>query len=71
MTTQSYRTSEGDMVDEIAWKYYGTRAGQAVERLLAANTGLADRGPVLPGGVIIVLPDLPAPATSKGIKLWD
>jgi phage tail protein X len=68
---QQYRTSEGDTVDLIAWKYYGTQSGQVVEKLLAANAGLADRGPVLPAGLVITLPDMPTAGQSKGVKLWD
>lgn len=68
---QQYRTSEGDTVDFIAWKYYGTQEGQVVEQLLAANPGLADLGPKLPAGVIITLPELTAVGQAKGVKLWD
>jgi len=69
--SQEYISREGDVVDEIAWRYYGTRLGRAVERLLDANPGLADHGPILPAGVRLVLPDLPAPVAVKGVKLWD
>lgn len=68
---QQFRTSEGDTVELIAWKYYGTQAGQVVEQLLVANPGLADRGPVLPAGVVVNLPDMPTAGQSKGVKLWD
>ena len=66
-----YIPSDGDTADQIAWGYYGPRDGLAVERLLDANPGLADRGPLLPAGITIVLPDLPMPATQQGIRLWD
>ena len=69
--TSTYLTSDGDTADQIAWDYYGTRDGLAVERLLDANPGLADRGRLLPAGVTITLPDLPTPATQKGVRLWD
>ncbi|SOZ37705.1 tail protein X [Cupriavidus neocaledonicus] len=66
-----YLTRDGDTPDQIAWNYYGTRDGLVVERLLDANPGLADRGPLLPAGVTITLPDLPTPATEQGVRLWD
>ena len=69
--SQEYISREGDVVDEIAWRYYGTHQGRAVERLLDANPGLADHGPILPAGVLLVLPDLPAPVAVQGVKLWD
>ncbi|KVE33910.1 tail protein X [Burkholderia sp. TSV86] len=70
MTTE-YVTKDGDLADEIAWNYYGTRASRVVEQLLDANPGLADRGPVLTAGITIILPDFTLPATQQSIKLWD
>ncbi|ROO27874.1 tail protein X [Salinisphaera orenii] len=70
--SDTYRTQDGDMVDEICWLYYGRTAG-TVERVLAANKGLADAGPILPAGLLITLPTIadqeaqPAPVA----KPWD
>jgi phage tail protein X len=66
-----YRTSEGDTADLIAWKQYGTQAGQVVEQLLEANPGLADRGPELPAGLVIELPDIKPATQNAGIRLWE
>lgn len=66
-----YNTKDGDTVDAIAWKFYGSTSNQVVEAVLAANRGLADHGPKLPTGVAIVLPELAAPAATKGVRLWD
>lgn len=67
-----YRTRAGDTVDLIAWRHYGTTAGGVVEQVLAANPGLADRGAQLPGGLIVLLPDVEAvtAAVAPGVKLW-
>ncbi len=66
-----YTTRDGDTVDAIAWRVYGSTSNQVVESVLAANAGLADYGPILPAGVTITLPEIAAPAKAKGIKLWD
>ncbi len=66
-----YTTRDGDTVDAIAWRVYGSTSNQVVESVLAANVGLADYGPILPAGVTITLPEIAAPAKAKGIKLWD
>jgi len=66
-----YTTKQGDTVDYIAWKAYGTQAGQVVERLLDANPGLADRGPILPAGLKVNLPPAPEPEQEAGVRLWD
>ena len=65
-----YLTRDGDMVDRICWKFYG-RQGGAVEAVLEANPHLADRGPKLPAGIVIDLPDLPEPTTEAAGGLWN
>lgn len=51
------------------------RAGQALlEAALEANPGLAERGPVLPVGLVVVLPDRPVvvrQALRQPISLFD
>jgi phage tail protein X len=69
MTT--YTTRAGDTADYIAFKYYGASTPQAVEQLLAANPGLADRGPILPAGVSVNLPVIDTAAKAEGVRLWD
>jgi len=65
-----YITSQGDVLDAVCFAHYGRE--DALEAVLDANPGLADRGPILPAGVTINLPDLPATATtSQRIRLWD
>ena len=69
MTT--YTSRDGDVIDDVCQRYYGREAG-AVEAVLEENPGLAAKGPVLPGGVEIHLPDLPRPLeTIPTVKLWD
>lgn len=66
-----YMTRAGDTADFIAWKHYGTTERKVVEKLLDANKGLSDMGPVLPAGVIVLLPAMDTTVKAKGIKLWD
>jgi phage tail protein X len=65
-----YITKQFDEVDHICWRYYG-RTQQTVEAVLEANPGLADMAPILPAGVAIFLPDLPAPETVQLLRIWS
>ena len=66
-----YRTRDGDMLDAICHAHYGTSRGYT-ERVLEANPGLADHGPILPAGIVIELPDVAPPEPVKTtIRLWD
>ena len=65
------RTVQGDTVDAVVWRHYGRTAG-LVERVLDANPGLADLGPVLPNGTLINLPAAaPQAEQSQMVNLWD
>lgn len=68
---QTYMTSDGDTVDYVAWKYYDTQNGRVVEQLLDANPGLADLGPSLPAGVLIIMPDITPELAAQGVRLWS
>lgn len=67
-----YRTSDGDTLDDICWRYYGTSTG-VTEAALDANPGLADLGPLYASGVEITLQDLPTPTAPavQPVRLWD
>ncbi len=65
----NYRTRDGDMIDELAWRIYG-REGMAMA-IYDANPGLADYGPVLPAGLLIELPDrAKTEPVATTIRLW-
>lgn len=68
-----YLTREGDMVDAIAAARYGTEHRGMTEAILAANPGLAGRGPVLPENITILLPDIapPGPREIASVDLWS
>jgi phage tail protein X len=65
-----YRTADGDMLDLICWAAYGRQSG-AVERVLDASPGLADRGPIYPAGVLITLPETVVAPVAQPARLWD
>lgn len=67
----TYKTSAGDVVDEIACRQYGAGDSATVMMVLNANPGLADYGPTLPAGVTITLPDAPPVTQKKQVSLWD
>jgi len=67
----TYLTRDGDVLDWVVWKYYGATSNRYVEQVLEANPGLADYGPVMPGGVRVLLPDLAPPVSGSSVRLWD
>ncbi|UWQ00863.1 tail protein X [Aliiroseovarius crassostreae] len=64
-----YRTIDGDMVDTICKSQYG-REDMAVA-VYEANPGLAARGPILPKGIEIRLPDAPTAPVRTPVRLWS
>lgn len=67
----SYTTKDGDTLDYVCWRYYGRSSG-AVEAVLEANRDLAERGVVLPAGVVIALPEIVEEDTApKLTRLWE
>lgn len=66
-----YRTNDGDMLDDICVRHYGSAQG-FVELVLDANPGLAERAPKLPAGLVIELLDVASRSLHKAtIRLWD
>jgi phage tail protein X len=64
-------TKAGDMIDLIAYQNYGYRPG-SIEVVLEANPGLCEHPPILPSGLVLTIPDLPASAGHVSpIRLWD
>lgn len=65
-----YRSKAGDTVDRIVWQAYGRQNDLIVERVLEANPGLADVGPVLPDGIKVMLPTIEVEQTTASVRLW-
>ena len=67
-----YVTRQGDRVDYVCWKHYGTERSGTVEAVLEANPGIGEYGNTLPAGVRITLPELSRPAQAEAvINLWE
>lgn len=69
--SQIYRTKDGDMVDEIAFRFYGSVLEGQVETVLEANRPL-DLGQYvrLPANLEITLPDI-TPQTTESVRLFS
>ena len=57
--TAEYVTTDGDMIDQIAFAYYGTLLRTA-EAIYEANQNLSLLPIVMPAGVRIILPQIRA-----------
>lgn len=66
---KTIRTSDGDRLDTLCWRYYG-RLNGTVEAVMAANPGLAKEAQPFASGVIIKLPDLPVQVEQQ-VQLWS
>jgi phage tail protein X len=67
---ETYRTQEGDQVDLIAFRRFGSSSGHA-ERILDANPGLAAYGDFLPANLVVKIP-VPVVLPRKTVtRLWD
>jgi len=66
-----YRSMQGEAIDAIAFRHYGTHE-DTTELLLDANRGISSLGLVLPLDTVVVLPPLPVqPKPRSVISLWD
>lgn len=65
----TYTTRDGDVLDAICWRYYGDT--ELVVTVLESNPGLCEQGQTYPAGIVIILPDRPAPAVQQSVSLWD
>ncbi|MGQ7242831.1 tail protein X [Salinicola sp. V024] len=68
---RTVRSQQRDTLDRICHRAYGQTAG-VTERVLDANPGLADLGPILPSATLVTLPDIATQTPStRTVQLWD
>jgi len=70
--TQTVYARQGDTVDAICWRAFGTTAG-VVETVYEMNRGLAAYGPMLPVGTPVLLPGTKDVGTRvlSTLQLWE
>lgn len=61
---------QGDTVDALCQRYYGKTQG-VTEQVLLSNPGLADKGPILPHGCPVEMPDIIQATSVQTLQLWD
>ncbi|QOJ19934.1 MAG: tail protein X [Gammaproteobacteria bacterium] len=66
---KTIRTSDGDRLDTLCYRYYGNLNG-TVEAVIDANPGLAKLGQPFASGILITLPDFPV-KVNKPVQLWS
>jgi phage tail protein X len=67
------RARDGDTLDALIWRERGLGPAD-LSVVLAANPGIAARGPILPKGLSVNLPAIAAPAVAVRtdvLNLWD
>ncbi len=67
-----YTTHDGDVLDHICWRHYGTEH-RTTEAVIEANAGAVIAGAVLPAGLRVVLPVIEIETTpaTQIIQLFD
>ena len=64
----TYTTKEGDVLDWIVWRHYGTTS--VLEKVMQANPNITDER--LEAGIEIKLPYIDAVSKTSGeIRLWN
>ena len=66
-----YIARNGDMVDAVCHRHYGTTSGGVVEAVLEANNLLELGLPLLDAGQVVILPDIAAEPARSVVRLWD
>lgn len=65
-----YITKDGDVLDAICQKYYGSTSG-VVEKVIEANRHLELEADIFIAGIKILLPEITPDQETETIKLWS
>lgn len=69
MATAQYLTRSGDCLDLICLQYYQRADSETLQAVIRHNYWLREQPAMLPAGLIIELPNLPAPKPAT-VTLW-
>ncbi|MEI7377230.1 tail protein X [Dickeya chrysanthemi] len=61
---------QDDVLDALCYRYYGRTQG-IVETVMQSNPGIADFGPLLPHGTVVILPDINVSDSQESINIWE
>ena len=67
---KTYVTVQNDRLDRICQRHHGACRG-VVEKVLAANPRLAEKGALYPPGLRIMLPEIRPRREKPQVRLWD
>jgi phage tail protein X len=72
-TFQTVTALQGECLDALVWRIYGTTDGRLVEQVLDLNPGLAATAAALAEGQAVTLPVITAapPAQRDIVQLWS
>jgi phage tail protein X len=65
----TYETKEGEMIDEIVNRIYGSLA--AIDAVFSLNPGLSGFPAKLPLGIKIRLPEITKSIPTRSLPLWE
>jgi phage tail protein X len=65
-----YITKEGDILDDVTFRFYGEARAGLVESVLELNQGLASYGVTLPADVTIKFPAVITSPPMARKRLW-
>ncbi len=66
-----YAVTRETRLDLLVADLVGGTSSGAVEAVLATNPGLAAVGPIIPIGLVITVPDLPAQEPVSSTRVWE
>ena len=66
-----YRTCAGDTVDGILYRETGRNDDEAEREFWRLNPHAAEKGPLFPAGITLLLPVLPTVTETEVLRPWD
>lgn len=70
MATQ-IRALDGDTIDSICWRLYGSHSDDVLAQVFALNHGIAATETLTAGQIVTVPETVEDAADDEGVSLWD